>query len=197
MGKLAVIEFVTLDGVMQGFGGPEEDRDDGFVHGGWGAPYADEVQFRSAAEGIAETTAYLWGRKTYQHMAAHWPNEPDTNPIAKHLNNTPKYVITNTLTRLDWPGSNILTGDPVASVRGLKARTSGTIAVMGSGVLVQTLVDHDLIEEYRLFIYPLVLGTGKRLFRGAPHPLRFQLVKCVPTSTGVLMCSYRSEGSNA
>ena len=90
---------------MQGFGGPDEDREGGFEHGGWGAPYASEEIGQSAGEGIGATTAYLFGRKTYEHMAAHWPNEPDTDPIARHLNATPKYVVTRTLTSLDWPGT--------------------------------------------------------------------------------------------
>ena len=102
MRKLAVIEFVTLDGVMQSLGSPDEDREGGFAYGGWSAPYGDEVLGRAAGEGLAATTAYLFGRKTYQKMAGHWPNEPDTNPIAAHLNATPKYVATRTLTSLDW-----------------------------------------------------------------------------------------------
>src|SRR6266516_2833530 len=102
MRKLAVIEFVTLDGVMQSLGSPDEDREGGFEYGGWSAPYGDEVLGKAAGEGMAATTAYLFGRKTYQHMAAHWPTEPDTNPTAAHLNATPKYVVTRTLTRLEW-----------------------------------------------------------------------------------------------
>lgn len=102
MRKLSVIEFVTLDGVMQGLGSPDEDREGGFDYGGWGAPYGDEVLGKMAGEGLAGTTAYLFGRRTYEKMAAHWPNEPDDNPIAAHLNATPKYVVTTTLTRLAW-----------------------------------------------------------------------------------------------
>lgn len=193
MRTLAVIEFVTLDGVMQGLGGPDEDRDGGFAYGGWGAPYGDEVLLRAAAEGMPRTTAYLWGRRTYEHMAAHWPNEPDTDPIARHLNATPKYVVTNTLTSLDWRGSHILAGDAAGSVRDLKAHGDGALSVLGSGVLVQTLIENNLIDEYHVFIHPLVLGTGKRLFRGLPRPLRLRLVNCTPTTTGVLLCTYEPE----
>src|SRR6266545_5530165 len=125
--KLAVIEFVTLDGVMQSLGSPDEDREGGFEYGGWSAPYGDEVIGRAAAEGMAETTAYLWGRRTYEHMAAHWPHEPDSNPIAAHLNRTPKYVVTQTLTEFDWAGTQPLTGDPVEAVGQLKAEGSGTV----------------------------------------------------------------------
>jgi len=191
MRRLAVIEFVTLDGVMQGLGSPDEDRDGGFEHGGWSAPYGDEGLGNAAGEGLAATTAYLFGRKTYQKMAAHWPTEPDTNPIAAHLNVTPKYVVTRTLTRLEWAGSHVLGGDVVASVNGLKQDGDGTIAVLGSGVLVQALIEHDLVDEYRLFVHPLVLGAGKRLFRQVPRPVGLRLTGCMPTTTGVLLLSYQ------
>jgi dihydrofolate reductase len=191
MRRLAVIEFVTLDGVMQGLGSPDEDRDGGLEYGGWGAPYGDEVLGRKAAEGLAATTAYLFGRKTYEKMAAHWPHQPDDDPIAAHLNATPKYVVTRTLTDPDWAGSHVLDGDVVDSVSELKAEGDGTIAVLGSGVLVQTLIEHDLVDDYRLFLHPLVLGTGKRLFRQTARPLPMRLVECTPTTTGVLLLRYQ------
>lgn len=193
MRKLAVIEFVTLDGVMQSLGSPDEDREGGFEYGGWSAPYGDEVLGKAAGEGLAATTAYLFGRKTYQHMAAHWPSEPDTNPIAAHLNATPKYVVTRTLASLEWAGSHVLAGDVAASVNGLKQHGDGTIAVLGSGVLVQTLIEHDLVDEYRLFVHPLVLGAGKRLFWQAHRPIPLRLTGCTPTTTGVLLLSYQPE----
>jgi dihydrofolate reductase len=190
MRSLAVIEFVTLDGVMQGLGSPDEDREGAFEYGGWGAPYGDEVLGKKAGEGLAATTAYLFGRKTYEKMAAHWPHQPDDDPFAAHLNATPKYVTTKTLTNLDWAGSHVIDGDVVGSVRELRAQGEGTIAVLGSGVLVQTLIEHDLVDEYRLFMHPLVLGTGKRLFAQTPGPLPLRLVDCTPTTTGVLLLSY-------
>ena len=195
MRTLAMVEFLTLDGVMQGFGGPDEDRAGGFEHGGWGAPYASEEIGRSAGQGIGETTAYLFGRKTYEHMAAHWPNEPDENPIARHLNATPKYVVTRTLTSLDWAGSQILDGDVVRSVNDLKSQGDGFITVLGSGELAQTLVEHGLTDHYRLFVHPLVLGTGKRLFRQTSRPLPMRLRDCAATSTGILMLTYDVAGS--
>jgi dihydrofolate reductase len=191
MRKLAVIEFVTLDGVMQSLGSPDEDREGGFKYGGWSAPYGDEVLGQAAGEGLAATTAYLFGRKTYEKMAAHWPGEPDTNPIAAHLNATPKYVVTKTLTSLAWGGSRVLGGDAVAAVSDLKQHGDGTIAVLGSGVLVQTLIEHDIVDEYRLFVHPLVLGAGKRLFRETPRPIPLRLTGCTPTTTGVLLLSYQ------
>ncbi|MGB9182662.1 MAG: dihydrofolate reductase family protein [Solirubrobacteraceae bacterium] len=190
MRRLNLVEFLTLDGVMQSFGGPDEDREGGFDHGGWGAPYATAEIAERAGAGMGGTTAYLFGRKTYEHMAAHWPNEPDENTIARHLNATPKYVVTRTLTSLDWAGSQILHGDIVESVNDLKSHGDGFITVLGSGELAQTLIEHGLIDDYRLFVHPLVLGTGKRLFRETPHPLPMRLVECAPTSTGILMLSY-------
>jgi dihydrofolate reductase len=195
MRRLAVVEFLTLDGVMQGFGGPDEDREGGFEHGGWGAAYASEEIGQRAGQGIGATTAYLFGRKTYQHMAARWPNEPDENPIARHLNATPKYVATRTLTSLDWAGSHILGGDIVESVSDLKSQGDGFITVLGSGELAQTLIEHRLIDDYQLFVHPLVLGTGKRLFRETSRPLPMRLLECAPTSTGILMLNYEAAGS--
>ena len=191
MRRLVVIEFVTLDGVMQSLGSPDEDRDGGFEHGGWAAPYGDEVLGRKAGEGLAATTAYLLGRRTYEKMADYWPHQPDDDPIAAHLNATPKYVVTNTLTDLRWAGSRVLDGDVADAVNDLKADGSGAIAVLGSGVLVQTLIEHDLVDEYRLFIHPLVLGTGKRLFRQTPRPMPMRLVDSTATTTGVLLLTYQ------
>jgi dihydrofolate reductase len=189
--SLAVIEFVTLDGVMQSLGSPDEDREGGFEYGGWAAPYGDEVLGKKAGEGLTATTAYLLGRKTYEKMAAYWPHEPDDNPIAAHLNSTPKYIVTRSLTSLGWAGSHVLDGDLVGSVNNLKMQGDGTIAVLGSGVLVQALIENDLVDEYRLFVHPLVLGAGKRLFRQTPRPLAMRLVDCTPTTTGVLLLSYQ------
>lgn len=189
--KLTVVEFVTLDGVMQGLGSPDEDRDGGFAYGGWGAPYGDEVMGRAAAAGNVDMASYLFGRKTYEKMAAHWPNEPDDNPIATRLNAAPKYVVSNSLTTLDWGGSHLLTGDPRTSVSDLKSRGAGSIVVLGSGVLVETLIEHDLVDEYRIFLHPLVLGAGKRLFRKRSHPLPLRLIDCTPTTTGVLLLTYQ------
>lgn len=189
------MEFLSLDGVMQGFGGPDEDREGGFAYGGWGAPYATEEIGQRAGEGMGATTAYLFGRKTYEHMAAHWPNEPDEDPIARHLNATPKYVATRTLTSLDWAGSQILGGDVVESVNKLKSQGDGFITVLGSGELVQTLIEHGLVDYYRLFVHPLVLGSGKRLFRGTSRPLAMRLADCASTRTGILMLNYEAAGT--
>jgi dihydrofolate reductase len=188
--KLVVVEFVTLDGVMQGLGGPDEDRDGGFEHGGWGQRYADETQMAASAEQLPSTTAYLFGRKTFEKMAAFWPFQPDENPMAAHLNATPKYVATHGSPLPDWAGSHVLAGDLAEAVAGLKAEGDGNVVVLGSGELVQQLIAHDLVDEYRLFLHPLVLGTGKRLFRTTEHPLPLRLLRAVPTPTGVVMLTY-------
>lgn len=193
MRKLVVIEFVTLDGVMQGLGSPDEDRDGGFEHGGWGAPYLDETQGAAAVEGLASTTAYLFGRKTYEKLAAFWPHQPGDNPLAAHLNATPKYVATRTLTSVGWPNARVLAGELVPAVKDLQGRDAGTIAVLGSGELVQGLLAADLVDGYRLFLHPLLLGTGKKVFRDLDRPHRLRLADCRPTTTGVVMLTYERE----
>ena len=190
MRKLVVIEFITLDGVMQGLGSPDEDRDGGFEHGGWAAPYGDEVQMASAVQGLTSTTAYLFGRRTYEKMSAFWPHQPDANPMAAHLNATPKYIATRTLKEVTWSNAHVLEGELSAAIPELKARGEGNIAVLGSGVLVQELIAKDLVDELRLFLHPLLLGTGKRLFREMDHPRRLRFIDCTATTTGVLMLSY-------
>ena len=190
MRRLTVIEFLTLDGVMQGLGSPDEDREGGFDHGGWSAPYSDEVQGASAVEGLTSTTAYLFGRKTYEKMVAFWPTQPDENPMAAHLNATPKYVATRTLTDLTWSNAQVLEGELQSAVCDLKAQGDGNVVVLGSGVLVQDLIGYDLVDGYRLFLHPLVLGTGKRLFREMARPQHLRLVDCTPTPSGVVMLSY-------
>ena len=197
--KLAVVEFVTLDGVMQGLGGPDEDREGGFDLGGWSAPYGDEVLARQAGEGLGQTSAYLFGRKTYEHMVAHWPHEPSDNPMAASLNATPKYVATRTLRQQDveWDNCHVIDGDLVDAVQHLKAEGDGFVTVLGSGVLVQTLIASELIDIYRIMLHPLVLGMGKRMFREYAHPLRLRLIECTPTTTGVLLLTYEREAGPA
>lgn len=191
MRRLIVIEFVTLDGVMQGLGSPDEDRDGGFEHGGWSAPFADDVQTTAAVDSLQSTTVYLFGRRTYEKMIGYWPSQPDENPMAAHLNAAPKYVATTrTLTNLTWTNAQVLDGDLVPAVGDLKSRGEGAVVVLGSGVLVQELIANDLVDGYHLFVHPLLLGTGKRLFREMDRPRRLRLVDCAQTSTGVLMLRY-------
>ncbi len=198
MRKLSVVEFVTLDGVMQGLGGPDEDREGGFEYGGWSGPYGNEAA-QQAGDGVGQTSAYLFGRKTYEHMAAHWPHEPPDDPIAASLNAAPKYVATRTLRQQDlhWANCQVLHGGIVDAVQGLKAEGDGYVTVLGSGVLVQSLVAHDLVDTFRIMLHPLVLGTGKRLFRDYAKPLRLRLTGCNETATGVLLLTYEREEGTA
>ena len=194
MRKLGVVEFVTLDGVMQSLGGPDEDREGGFDHGGWGAPYGDEV-LAPRGEGHRGDLGIPLRPQAYEHMAAHWPHEPADNPIAASLNSTPKYVATRTLRQQDveWANCHVIDTDVVEAVNRLKSEGDGFITVLGSGVLVQTLITNDVVDVYRIMLHPLVLGTGKRLFRGYPGPRRLRLTECTPTSTGVLLLTYERQ----
>jgi dihydrofolate reductase len=191
MRMLRVIEFLSVDGVMQAPGDPEEDTEGGFKHGGWQRPYFDEVLGATAAEGMAATDTYLFGRKTYEKMAAHWPTAPADDPYARHLNSTPKYVASRTLRHLDWQNSTLIEDDVAEEVAGLKEQPGGNIAVLGSGELVQTLIEHDLIDEYFLAVFPIVLGSGKRLFREADGPRHLSLVDSKITGTGGVLLTYR------
>ena len=191
MRTLVVIEFLSLDGVMQAPGSPEEDTEGGFRHGGWQRPYFDEVLGASAAEGMATTDAYLFGRKTYQSMASYWPTAPADDPFAAHLNSTAKYVASTTLTELTWQNSTLIDGDVARRVADLKEQPGQSIAVLGSGDLVQTLIRSDLVDVYSLTVSPIVLGTGKRLFRGFDEVRRLRLVDNRTTTTGSVLLTYR------
>jgi dihydrofolate reductase len=188
---LRVIEFLSLDGVMQAPGAPDEDTEGGFQHGGWQRPYFDEVLGATAAEGMAETDAYLFGRKTYEKMAAYWPTAPEDDPYGRHMNSTPKYVASRTLRDVEWQNSTLIKGDVAEEVASLKEQPRKNIAVLGSGELVQTLLEHDLVDEIFLAVYPIVLGSGKRLFREADQVRKLSLVDSKPTSTGGVILTYR------
>jgi len=195
MGKLVVVEMLSLDGVMQGPGGADEDRSGGFEHGGWAMPYFDEVVGEEAGKAMVETGAFLFGRKTYQIMAAYWPNHPDDDIFSNVLNSLPKYVASTTLDEpLAWSGSTLLKGEVAEAVAALKEEEVGNIVVLGSGQLARTLMEHDLVDEYGLTIHPLLLGPGKRLFdeAGAMRPMR--LVDSKTSTTGVILATYRPEG---
>jgi dihydrofolate reductase len=164
MSKVVVNMSLTLDGVMQAPGRPDEDRRGGFEHGGWALPYFDSVGGNVAAEGIAKTPALLFGRRTYQDFYAVWPNRTD-NPFTEVLNSLQKYVASTTLQEpLPWMNSTLLTGDAAAAVATLKEQSGMDLVVLGSGDLVRSLMRHNLIDEYVLSIHPLVLGSGRRLF---------------------------------
>ena len=196
MRKLIVNEFLSLDGVMQAPGDPDEDREGGFQHGGWQIPYFDDDFAKVAFEGMAETDAYLFGRKTYQIMAAYWPTQPDDAPFVASLNGLPKYVASTTLSEpLEWKNSNLLQGDVAKAVTELKEQPGKNIVVLGSGELVQTLMQNDLVDEYGLMINPILLGSGKRLFREGSAKLPLKLVRSMTTSTGVIVATYEPQRS--
>jgi dihydrofolate reductase len=195
MRKLVVAEGLTLDGVMQAPGDPDEDRSGGFDHGGWQLPYFDEVAGEAVGKSMAETGAFLFGRRTYEIMAAHWPNVPEGDMFADVLNGMPKYVASTTLQEpLAWANSNLLGEDVPTAIRKLKEEAGGNIVVLGSGNLVQTLIEHDLVDEYALMIHPLVLGTGRKLFEEGLHKVSLRLVGSMTTTTGVVFASYAPEG---
>jgi dihydrofolate reductase len=189
MGELSAVEFVTLDGVMQGFHDPE-DHEDGFQHGGWGGAYQDETQFRSAVASLHPDTIYLFGRRTYEQLAAFWPHQPDDNPMAAHLNRCTKYVATRTLADLAWRHARPLDGELVPAVTRIKADSDGVVVVLGSQTVVAQLMEADLIDSFRLFVHPLVLGSGRALFPPSARRCKLRLLDSVPTTTGVLMLSY-------
>ena len=193
MRKLYVINHLTLDGVMQAPGRPEEDTRGGFGHGGWAAPGQDEVMGERLGEGLAAGGPVLLGRRTYEDFASFWPRQP-SNPYTEVLNRSEKYVVSKTLAEpLPWQNSRLLAGEPAASVAALKAQRGKDICVMGSGVLVRTLLRHGLVDELLLMIHPLVLGTGRRLFDDSIGRLSMTLTDSITTTTGVLLATYRPE----
>jgi dihydrofolate reductase len=190
MRRLAVNTFMSLDGVMQAPGGPEEDPTGGFTHGGWGANYFDEEMM----ERVAESGPYelLLGRGTYEIFAAHWPY--DEGPIADQLNSTRKHVASTTLEQVEWSNSTLIAGDVAEYIARLKREDGPEIQVHGSPGLIQTLLEHDLIDEFRVWIFPLVLGTGKRLFGVGAIPAGLKLVDSKVSKTGVTINTYERAG---
>jgi len=195
MRKIIVLTFVTLDGVMQAPGGPEEDLSGGFRYGGWTVPYTDEFAMKEMLRQMGRPFDLLLGRKTYEIFAAYWPNmkDPD-NPIAAGLNNATKYVISKTLTNPKWNNSIVFNRDVVVQIKKLKDGDGPDLQVHGSGNLIQTLLKHDLIDELWLKIFPITLGPGKRLFAEGTIPAAFKLLECTTTPRGVIIASYRREG---
>jgi dihydrofolate reductase len=193
--RLTATTFLTLDGVTQAPGGPEEDRSDGFEHGGWSFPYADEDFGRLVTGWFAQADAFLLGRRTYEIFAAFWPLVADAaDPVASPLNALPKYVASRTLEAVTWRGSMLLEGDVVEEVAKLKEQPGRELQVHGSSDLLQTLMAHDLVDEHRLFVYPVVVGSGRRLFREGAAPRSLKLVETTMTGTGVVVVTYRRGG---
>jgi dihydrofolate reductase len=196
MSKLVVTTFLTLDGVMQGPGGPDEDPSDGFDQGGWLVPFADEGMMHLAVDWIARADGFLLGRRTYEIFAAHWPRVTDPDdPVARALNTLPKYVASKTLDNVGWNNAALIKGDVVEEVVKLKRRPGREIQVHGSGGLAQTLIRNDLVDEYRLWSFPVVLGRGRRLFGAGTVPATLKLVDSRTTGTGVVIHTYDRAGA--
>lgn len=197
MRKITVLNNLSLDGVMQAPGGRDEDTRGGFPHGGWAQPYNDPVMAGEMGAGMAREGALLFGRRTYEQFAAFWPHQP-SNPITDLLNARQKYVVSRTLTApLPWQNSTVLAGDPVGAVARLKAQPGPDLTILGSGQLVRALLGGGLIDELTLSVHPLLLGSGRRLFADDGALAKLHLVKSVPTTTGVIIATYRPTAPTA
>jgi dihydrofolate reductase len=195
MRKLVVGTFLTLDGVMQAPGGPNEDREGGFRHGGWLVPYFAEKFVEIMTEWTKRAGAFLLGRKTYEIFAAHWPKSTDpADEIATALNTRPKFVASRTLDKVNWTNSHLLKGDVAEEVAKLKVQEGGEIQVHGSGDLLQTLLKQNLIDTLRIWLFPVVIGTGKRVFGEGTIPGSFRLVDTQQTSPGAVLHVYERAG---
>src|SRR5213593_1415930 len=192
MRRLVVLSFVTLDGVMQAPGGPEEDTTGGFSYGGWSAGYWDDALARAMTEQMSEPYDMLLGRKTYEIFAAHWPRAKDD--FAARINNSRKYVVSRTLSKVDWQNSTLVKGDVPREIKKLKEQDGPELQVHGSGNLIQTLLKHDLVDELWLKTFPVVLGTGKRLFADGTMPAGLSVVESSVSPSGVVVASYARAG---
>ncbi len=196
--KLVLMQFLSLDGVSQGPGAPDEDTSDGFAHGGWFVPYLDDAFLRIVADWTAAADAFLFGRRTYENFARDWPQATDPNDsVAGQLNGRPKYVASRTLERADWAPTTILSGDVPARVAALKQQPGRELQIHGSARLGQSLLDAGLIDEVRLAIAPVVVGHGRRLFRDGATPTGLRLLRHEATPAGLAIHVYEAAGAPA
>jgi dihydrofolate reductase len=194
MRKIVVLSFITLDGVMQAPGGPDEDTTSGFKFGGWQAPYGNEDSMKEMLNQVSEPFDLLLGRKTYDIFAGYWPEHPEIEAIATPFNKCKKYVVSHGQIDLPWNNSELVTGDVVAKLQELKAGDGPMLQVHGSGNLVQTLLQNDLVDELWLKTFPLTLGTGKKLFAEGTQPAAFELTHSVVTDNGIIFANYKRAG---
>ena len=194
MRKLVASTFVSLDGVMQAPGGPDEDPGHGFALGGWSFPYWDDTMDASASGLDGANRELVLGRRTYEIFEAYWPYQPESNPVAAPINAAKKYVASRTLQKVEWNNSTLLRGDAVAAIGALKAQPGPDLQLIGSGNLIQTLQAARLIDEYHVWTFPLVLGRGKRLFEATARPSALRLVDSKVSGTGVVMSVYVPDG---
>jgi dihydrofolate reductase len=194
MSQLTVTTFVTLDGVMQAPGGPDEDRSGGFTHGGWLVPHFDDQTGAFMGEVFKKADAFLLGRRTYEIFAAHWPRITDPkDPVATALNGLPKHVASSSLREVTWDNSDLVR-DAVPMVKSLKDRYKRELQVHGSGKLVRTLLDADVVDELNLLVFPIVLGSGQKLFETGGVPTAMKLAAHRGTKNGIMICTYRPSG---
>jgi dihydrofolate reductase len=191
MRRLIVLSFITLDGVMQAPGGPAEDTSGGFKYGGWLVPHFDEVGGKLMGEQMTGPFALLLGRKTFEIFASYWPQHADEWP---GVNEATKYVVSKTLRPSDWSNSVFINGDAVDEIKKLKQGDGPPLQVHGSGNLIQTLLQHDLVDELWLKIFPVTLGEGKRLFEGGTSPAAFTLESSTTSPSGVIFANYKRAG---
>ncbi|MFD6330886.1 dihydrofolate reductase family protein [Streptomyces niveus] len=194
MRKLMVTTFVSLDGVMQGPGGSDEDRDGGFEHGGWSVPHFGPDLIQRMTDLVQRADALLVGRKTYDIFAATWPLAEADDPIGSKMNSVRKYVASRTLDTVSWQNSTLLTGDVAEAVARLKQEDDGEIQVHGSGDLIQTLIAHDLVDEFHVLVFPVLVGSGKRLFGRGTVPAGLKLVDTARSGSGVVISTYARAG---
>lgn len=194
MRKLMVTTFVSLDGVMQGPGGSDEDRDGGFEHGGWSVPHFGPDLIQRMTDLVRRADALLVGRKTYDVFAATWPLAEADDPIGSKMNSVRKYVASRTLDTVSWQNSTLLTGDVAEAVARLKQEGDGEIQVHGSGDLIQTLIEHDLVDEFHVLVFPVLVGSGKRLFGRGTVPAGLKLVDTARSESGVVISTYARAG---
>jgi dihydrofolate reductase len=194
MRKIIVLSFISLDGVMQAPGGPEEDPSENFEYGGWQAPYGDQQFMDVMTKQLSQPFDLLLGRKTYDIFAGYWPNHPEIEFVAGPFNSCTKYVVSHNQIELPWQGSELVSDDVVAKLNELKAGDGPMLQVHGSGNLVQTLLKEDLVDELWLKTYPLTLGTGKKLFAEGTMPAAFELLESSVSSDGVIFANYKRAG---
>ncbi len=192
MRDLVVNTFLTLDGVMQAPGGPEEDTTGGFAHGGWTVHYFDDAVGEYMDGSMSKPFELVLGRRTYEIFAAHWPHTDE--PPADILNNAVKHVASNTLDSVDWNNSHLIEGDVAEGVRRLKEQDGPVLSVLGSATLIQTLLSNGLVDELRLMIFPVLVGPGKRLFGDGTAPAGLELTESKTSGTGVVIATYRPAG---
>lgn len=194
MRKIITATFVTLDGVMQAPGGPEEDMSDGFKYGGWQYGYGDEVTGHVLSSWFAQPFELLLGRRTYDIFAAYWPTATTDNEVAVPFNATRKYVVSHMSKELSWQNSSLITGDVVMELKKLKAEEGPDLWVWGSGNLIQTLLENDLVDAMHILTYPLVIGSGKHLFESGTRPRGFKMIDSKVSPTGIVIATYQPAG---